>query len=70
MTGDNVRFTLSNDTKVTVKKVLNNKYDFELTMPNGSRKTFIWTAEADLRDRKGKVDKCVTEAIKLFTAML
>ena len=71
MTGDNVRFTLSNDTKVTVKKVLNNKYDFELTLPNGNRKTFIWFRKgSDLNNLTGVKDKLVAESVTKFASLI
>ena len=39
---ESTRFTLSDDTRVIVKKVTDHKYDFELTLTNGNRKTFRW----------------------------
>jgi hypothetical protein len=73
MTNENpVRFTLSDTTHVVVKKVLNNKYDFELTLPNGNRKTFIWLEnnENEFIDRKGISDKLITEAVTMFVRMM
>ncbi len=63
-----IKFTLSDSTCVIVKKVLNNKYDFELIMPNGNRKTFLWFINAvnELRDRKGNIDPIITEALQKF----
>ena len=69
MTNDNsIRFTLSDDTSVIVKKVTNNKYDFELTLPNGNRKTFIWRGDAlnEFGDRNGDIDGRITEAVQQF----
>jgi hypothetical protein len=69
MANDNsIRFTLSDDTHVIVKKVTNNKYDFELTLPNGNRKTFIWSANAsnEFGDRNGNIDGRITEAVQQF----
>jgi hypothetical protein len=69
MTNDNsIRFTLSDDTRVIVKKVTNNKYDFELTLPNGNRKTFIWRGDAlnEFGDRNGDIDGRITEAVQQF----
>jgi hypothetical protein len=65
---DSIRFTLSDNTRVVVKKVTNNKYDFELTLPNGNRKTFIWLGNGvyDFSNRKGSKDGIVEEAIKMF----
>ena len=62
---DNIRFTLSDNTRVIVKKVTNNKYDFELTLPNGNRKTFIWLGDGvkDFSSRKGKKEEMIEEAI-------
>jgi len=67
-----VRFTLSDATHVVVKKVLNNKYDFELTLPNGNRKTFIWLAndEQEYRDRKGISDGLIDEAVNVFAGIM
>lgn len=69
MTDDNpIRFTLSNDTQVIVKKATNNKYDFELRFPNGNRKSFMWSANGtnEFGDKHGDVDGIILEAIKQF----
>ncbi len=69
MTDENpVRFTLLDGTTVTVKKVTNNKYDFQLKLPNGNRKTFIWETgnEDEFSDRKGSKDVLIAEALKQF----
>ena len=65
-----IRFTLDDNTQVIVKKVTNDRYDFELIMCNGSRKTFIWTygTTADFTNRKGYHDPLVREAINRFSA--
>ena len=62
------RFTLSDNTIVIVKKVLNNKFDFELILPNGNRKTFFWFKDAvnELSDKKGNIDPVITEAVQKF----
>jgi hypothetical protein len=67
-----VRFTLSDSTHVVVKKVPNNKYDFELTLPNGNRKTFIWLAndENEYTDKKGIADGLVNEAVHVFAGIM
>lgn len=72
MTNNIVRFILPDHTLVAVKKALNNKYDFELTLPNGNRKTFIWSANDGnvFSDRNGKTDKRITEAIQQFSETL
>ncbi len=73
MSNDNLsRFTLSDDTHVIVKKVMSNKYDFELTLPNGNRKTFIWFANAlnEFGDRHGNIDGRITEAVQQFLGVL
>ena len=73
MTNDNsIRFTLSDDTRVIVKKVTNSKYDFELTLPNGNRKTFIWRGDAsnEFGDRNGDIDGRITEAVQQFLGAL
>jgi hypothetical protein len=72
MADDKVQFTLSDHTEVEVRKVLNNKYDFELRLPNGSRKTFVWSMDCvtDFCDRKGRKDGLITEAINLFIEIL
>jgi hypothetical protein len=65
-----IRFTLNDDTKVIVKKVTNNTYDFELLLANKSRKTFIWSDEfVEFADRKGNFDTLVSEAVKKFKAI-
>lgn len=65
---DSIRFTLSDNTRVVVKKVTNNKYDFELMLPNGNRKTFIWVGDGvyNFSNRKGSKDVIMEEAIKMF----
>jgi hypothetical protein len=65
---DSIRFTLSDDTHVLVKKVTNNKYDFELTLPNGNRKTFVWCNNTanEFGDRNGNIDVRITEAVQQF----
>ncbi len=67
-----IRFTLSDDTRVIVKKVTNNKYDFELTLANGNRKTFRWANDDvnEFGDRNGNVDKRITEAVQQFRSTL
>ena len=69
---DSIRFTLSDDTRVIVKKVTNNKYDFELTLINGNRKTFRWLDNDanEFGDRNGKVDKRISEAVQRFQRTL
>ncbi|MEP6465167.1 MAG: hypothetical protein ABJB05_02625 [Parafilimonas sp.] len=49
---------------------MNNKFDFELIMPNGNRKTFLWFNNAinKLGDKKGNVDPVITEAVNQFLA--
>ena len=60
------------DTRVIIKKAKNNKYDFELTLPNGNRKTFMWAinAENEFGDRHGNVDARITEALQQFLGTL
>lgn len=69
---NSVRFTLSDTTHVVVKKILNNKYDFELTLPNGNRKTFIWLVndENEYMDRKGVSDRLISEAVNVFASIM
>jgi hypothetical protein len=69
MQNDNpIRFTLNDNTIVIVKKVADNKYDFELILTSGSRKTFLWTygESIDFKDKKGKTDKLIMEAVNKF----
>lgn len=73
MASDNgIRFTLSDNTLVIIKKVTNIKYDFELTFTNGSRKTFLWFVNIanEFKDRKGNIDKRITEAVQQFLITL
>ena len=65
---NSIRFTLSDDTHVVVKKVTNSKYDFELTLTNGNRKTFMWCDNDtnQFGDRNGDTDKRITEAVQQF----
>ena len=65
---DSIRFTLSDDTRVIVKKVTNNKYDFELTLTNGNRKTFRWhdNDANEFGDRNGNIDERISEAVQRF----
>lgn len=67
-----IRFTLLDGTIVTVKKVADKKYDFQLQLPNGNRKTFIWLAEdaGEFNDRKGVKDIMVTGAIGQFLKLM
>ena len=72
MTNDNpVRFTLNDNTFVIVKKVTNNKYDFELILSNGNRKTFVWNygTSVDFKNRKGERDIIIIEAINKFLSI-
>jgi hypothetical protein len=71
MANDTIRFTLSDNTLVIIKKVTNIKYDFELTFSNGSRKTFLWFVDItnEFSDRKGNIDKRITESIQHFLAL-
>jgi len=69
MLNDNpIRFTLNDNTIVIVKKVADNKYDFELILASGSRKTFLWTygTSIDFKDKKGHTDKLIAEAVNKF----
>jgi len=73
MTNENpVRFTLDNVIKIIVKKVANNKYDFEMLLSNGSRKTFIWNIDMqiDYADKKGNPDVLVIQTIKKFQSII
>ena len=72
MMDDIIRFTLSDDTRVAVKKVLENKYDFELTFTNGNRKTFILHSlvDTDFIDGKGRRNSLVDEAVKQFVSIM
>ena len=65
---ESIRFTLSDDRNVIVKKVTNNKYDFELMLINGNRKTFRWCNNDanEFSDRKGNIDGRISEAVKQF----
>ncbi len=66
-----IRFTLDDDTLVIVKEVTNSKYDFELILCNGSRKTFMWTYGASeiFIDKKGNKDARILEAVNKFTTI-
>ena len=50
----------------------NNKYDFELTLPNGNRKTFISSVNAlnEFGDRNGNIDGRIIEAVQQFLGAL
>jgi hypothetical protein len=63
-----IQFTLSDETHVIIKKVADNKYDFEMVLPNGSHKTFLWSLANDIafEDRNGNLDLLVQEAIQRF----
>lgn len=67
-----IRFTLTNNTRVIVKKVANNKYDFELILPEGNHKTFVWTVGTSevFKDRKGNEDLLIAEVISKFRATI
>jgi hypothetical protein len=66
-----IRFTLGDNTNVIVKKVTNNKYDFELIFSNGSRRTFVWTygISIDPENAKGKRDTLMAEAVNKFSTI-
>lgn len=66
-----IRFTLNDNTNVVVK-IINNKYDFELRLVNGNRKTFVWTLDMPgvSKNNNGKIDKLATEAITKFKLLL
>ena len=66
-----VRFTLNDGTNVIVKKVANNKYDFELIFSNGSHKTFVWNSDTspEFKTRRGAPDVSVVEAINKFNTI-
>jgi len=73
MTNENpVRFTLDNNTEVVVKKVANDKYDFNLLLVNGSRKTFVWSIGMPVfhADKKGNPDVLVTQAIQTLQSII
>ena len=73
MTNENpVRFTLDNNTEVVVKKVTDDKYDFNLLLANGSRKTFVWSIDMPVyhTDKKGNLDVLVTQAIQTLQAII
>ena len=62
-----IRFTLKDSINVTVKKVTNSTYDFELILANNNRKTFMWSSKfLEFVDRKGNIDELVLESIKEF----
>ena len=65
---NNVRFTLSDNTIVIVKKMMSDKYDFELFLNNGIRKTFAWNyGDTSLYTQEnGKIDKLLQETIETF----
>ncbi len=63
-----IRFTLSDNTLVIIKKVLNNKYDFEMIRPNGSRKTFIWAEDAAYLNNHN--ENVIKEAVQQFRNIL
>lgn len=72
MTSNNpIRFTLNNNTLVIVKKMTNDKYDFELILCNGNRKTFMWTygASHSFKDKNGNTDDLLNEAVGKFYSM-
>ncbi len=50
----------------------NNKYDFELKLPNGNRKTFIWSINDanEFGDRHGNTDGKIIEAVQQFLGTL
>jgi len=69
---DPVRFTLFNNIEVVVKKVANDKYDFNLLLVNGSRKTFVWSVDMPVyhADKKGNPDVLVTQAIQTLQSII
>ena len=69
---DPISFTLSDDTLVIIRKLTNNKYDFELTLPNGSHKTFLWSGGSDIvfKDRNGDMDALAQEAVQKLVGLI
>lgn len=67
-----IRFTLNDNTHVIVKATNNSKYDFELRLVNGNRKTFVWSLGMPevFKYTKGKIDKLATEAVIKLKAVI
>ena len=68
MTENPTYFTLKDGTKTAVKRVAYNKYDFELKLSNGNRKTFVWNIDMPelFINGNNKTDNLVSEAITTF----
>ena len=63
-----LNFRLKDNTCVTVSIVSKNSYDFDILLPNGSRRTFRWRSDSPhtLFNRLGKVDEMMKETVEYF----
>jgi len=63
-----LNYQLKDNTFVTVSIVGNNSFDFNMVLPNGTKRTFRWrkTLPHSFLDRYGKTDKNMKETIEVF----
>jgi len=67
-----LNFRLKDNTCVTVSIVSKNSYDFDILLPNGSRRTFRWRSDSPhtLFNRLGQVDEMMKETVEYFLRKL
>ena len=67
-----LNFRLKDNTYVTVSSVANNSYDFDIVLPNGSRRTFRWHRDLPhtFLGKNGQTDEMMKETIEMFLASL
>ena len=67
-----LKFQLKDNTYVTVSVVSNNSYDFDMVLPNGSRRTFRWHPDSQhtLVARNGQTDELMKESVEFLLKKL
>ena len=68
MTTFPLRIQLKDNTYATVTLVTNNSFDFDLILPNGSKRSFRWRQDSphSFLNRKGEIDQGLEEVIAAF----
>jgi hypothetical protein len=63
-----LKFQLKDNTNVTVSIAANNSFDFDIVLPDGSKRTFRWRKDSPhvFLGRHGKIDEELKETIELF----
>jgi hypothetical protein len=63
-----LKFQLKDNTDVKVSNAANNSFDFDIVLPDGSKRTFRWRKESPhvFFGRHGEIDEKLKETIELF----